>query len=78
MEFHMWKRKIGLFFLQGRVILLFQVRMQANSSLRSNETMIQAFYDIFRQEGLSGLWRVSAVAALWNHFLLTFVHSKLF
>lgn len=37
----------------------FQVRMQARSSMRGSETMMQAFYDIFRQEGVAGLWRVS-------------------
>ncbi|XP_045199452.1 kidney mitochondrial carrier protein 1-like [Mercenaria mercenaria] len=34
-----------------------KVRMQARSSLRGNESMFQAFHDIFRQEGLPGLWR---------------------
>ncbi|XP_060567101.1 kidney mitochondrial carrier protein 1-like isoform X1 [Ruditapes philippinarum] len=34
-----------------------KVRMQARSSLKGNESMFQAFQDIFRQEGLPGLWR---------------------
>ncbi|WAR28115.1 UCP5-like protein [Mya arenaria] len=33
------------------------VRMQARSSLSGKETMVRAFHDIFRQEGVRGLWR---------------------
>ena len=33
--------------------------MQARSNLNGNESMRQAFHDIFRQEGVAGLWRVS-------------------
>ncbi|XP_052783692.1 kidney mitochondrial carrier protein 1-like [Mya arenaria] len=34
-----------------------KVRMQARSSLSGKETMVRAFHDIFRQEGVRGLWR---------------------
>lgn len=34
-----------------------KVRMQARSSVKGNETMFQVFQDIFRNEGLPGLWR---------------------
>lgn len=34
-----------------------KVRMQARCNVEGNETMLQAFYKIYKQEGLPGLWR---------------------
>lgn len=34
-----------------------KVRMQARTSVRGDESMFTAFHDIFRKEGVQGLWR---------------------
>ena len=45
-------------FSHDKCIVWLQVRMQARCNVEANETMLQAFKKIYRQEGIPGLWRV--------------------